>query len=56
MCRGKAGQHVGEPVAAGDVREVLGVDGVERDVDPVQAGALQACGPAVAAQFRWWSR
>ncbi len=47
MCRGKARQHVGEPVAAGDVGEALGVDGVERHVDPVQPGPLQACRAAV---------
>ena len=36
MCRFKTGQHVRKPVAAGDVREVLRVDGVERHVDPVR--------------------
>ena len=51
----EAGQHVGQPVAAGDVREARGVDGVKRHVDPVQPGPLQLGGPLVQAQFRWWS-
>ena len=37
----KAGKHIAQPVAAGDVGEPSGVDRVQRYVDPVQPGVLQ---------------
>ena len=39
--RGEPVEYVGEPVAAGDLRESVGIDGVERDVDAVESGGLQ---------------
>src|SRR6185436_3974368 len=37
-------QYVVQPVATGDVDEACGVDGVERDVDPVKSGPLELGG------------
>ena len=42
---GDAGQHVVEPVAPGQRGEALAVEGVERDVDPVEAGRGQVARP-----------
>ena len=38
---GEAGEDVVEPVAVGELLEPVAVDGVEADVDPVQAGRGQ---------------
>ena len=46
--RGQPGQHVGEPVAAGERGEPVRVEGVQRDVDPVQAGRRAAAGASRA--------
>ena len=43
---GQPGHHVGEPVAAGDGREVIPVDAVQRNVDPVQPRRGQSGSPA----------
>ena len=43
------GQHVGEPVAAGQFAEDLGSQRVERDVDPVEARVPQGGGAPVKA-------
>ncbi len=45
----QAGQHVGEPVAVGQLPEDLGAQGVERHVDPVHARVAQHGGAPVEA-------
>ena len=45
----QAGQHVGEPVAVGQLPEDLGAQGVERHVDPVHARVAQHDGAPVEA-------
>ena len=47
---GDPGQDVGEPVAASDGGVVLRVQGVDGDVDAVQAGRPQPGGPLLQAQ------
>ena len=51
----EAGHDVVEPVAAGEPAEVLGVDRVEADVDPVQARRRPAGRRAGRARCRWSS-
>ena len=53
--RVEAGEHLLQPVAAGQFAEPAGVERVEPDVEPPQAGVVQRPRPARRAGCRWSS-
>ena len=49
-----AAEHVGELVAPRELDEAIGLQRVERDVDPPQAGRRRARARRTGGWRRWW--